>query len=809
MSATPTSTYRLQLSESFGFDAAAQVVPYLARLGISHLYCSPILQAAPGSTHGYDVVDHSKVSADLGGRDGLERLAERVRAHGLGIIVDVVPNHMAMPTPAWNNAALWSVLREGPSSPFATWFDVDWVAQRHAMLMPVLGARIGQVLEADELRLADHDGEPVLRYFDHAFPVRPGTESLPLAELVDEQWYRLANWRVADEELNYRRFFDVDSLMAIRVEDPEVFEATHRTLLDLHQSGVVDGFRIDHPDGLADPREYLRRLAESAPGAWVVVEKILEVDEELPNDWPCAGTTGYDALRRATGVLADPTAERALTRAWEAVAIPEHRDYDACVATSKRHVVTTSLRAEVAHLADLAHTICLDDVTFRDLTHHRLELALVELLVAFGVYRAYVVPGEQVPATSHAEIEAAVLAAVATEPDLTDEVRAVAALASSTRATHASFVRRFQQTSGPVMAKGVEDTAFYRWNRLLALNEVGGDPGRAWDLPDTVHSWARRQQDTWPAAMTTLSTHDTKRSEDTRAQLLAVSEHPDVWARSFEAWQRRGATRAPMDLLPETDYAVWQLTLGAWPISPDRLLPAVRKSLREAKTQTSWATPDEAYEEAVLGYVEANLDDAHLTTALDESLATVAESIRAITLGQKLLQLCLPGVPDVYQACELLDRSLVDPDNRRPVDFDSRERTLALLDGGQAPTGLAEEKLLVTASALRLRRERPAGFACGGYTPLATTTTHAFGFLRGDEVACLLTRRFAALAEQGGWGAAEVVIPAGTWREVLTGREVPGGPAPLATLLDPQTALPVALLVRVGREGPTDQVRSA
>ena len=386
------ATYRLQLRPEFTFDDAAAVAPYLADLGVTHLYLSPILQAAPGSAHGYDVVDHSRLNAELGGDDGFDRLAAAARAAGLGIVVDVVPNHVAIPTPASLNPVLWSVLRDGPAAPEARWFDVDWSVERRALLMPVLGDPIGRCLSRGEIHLDRSGDEPLVRYFDHVLPVRPGTEDLPLPELLDRQWYRLAHWRVAAEELNYRRFFDVDTLAGIRMEVPEVFEATHRLLVQRHAAGDVDGFRIDHPDGLADPRGYLRDLAAATGGAWTVVEKILEGEEHLPEDWACAGTTGYDALNRVMGALVDPAGAEPLTAVWLELA-GGPRAFEDCAEEAKRQNLAGTLHAEVNRLADLAAEICQDDIMLRDHTRRGIEEALVELLVAFDVYRAYVRPG--------------------------------------------------------------------------------------------------------------------------------------------------------------------------------------------------------------------------------------------------------------------------------------------------------------------------------------------------------------------------------------------------------------------------------
>lgn len=827
----PVSTYRLQVRPGFGFDDVAGVTGYLQALGVSHAYLSPVLQPAPGSAHGYDVVDHSRLSEAAGGRPAFDRMVIALREHGLSAIADVVPNHMAVPTPARLNAALWSVLRDGPGSPYARWFDVDWTVPDRSLLMPVLGGRIGQVLDAGELRLdsgGGPDGEPVLRYYDHEFPVRPGTEDLPLPELVERQWYRLAWWRTADDELNYRRFFDVDTLAAVRVEDPVVFEATHRLLLDLVAEGALSGLRIDHPDGLADPRGYLRRLAEATGGVWVVVEKILEGDERLAADWPCAGTTGYDALQRICGLFIDPAGAAPLSAVLaEVTQAPV--EFPDVVDEAKREIITYTLNAEVQRLTDLLVDICHADLHLRDHTRRMLQEAVIELLVAMDRYRAYVVPGEPAPAESVHVVDEAAARARERLPgegrDALDVVRELvlarpAAAAQTAQEQRAEFAVRFQQTCGPVMAKAVEDTSFYRWHRLVALNEVGGDPTRFGVSAEEFHGYANRLEADWPLTMTTLSTHDTKRSEDARARLAVLSEVPADWAAAVRAWreaaQRYGdtpRTSLPGERWPDaaTEYLFWQVLVATWdvrqaaPAAPERIVRYLEKAIREAKQHTSWTRPNADYERTVLQFATGVLADEALMVSVGAFCAQIAAPARVITLGQKLVQLTMPGVPDVYQGTELLDLSLVDPDNRRPVDFDRRRSLLGLLDAGTPPGELPEadridaEKLLVTSRALRLRRDHPEWFVGerATYTPVATSSGNAIAFARGDDagpgVITVATRLPVALVRHGGWYEHTIALPPGTWTDRLTGRVTNGGSAPLDELL---ATLPVALLTR-------------
>jgi (1->4)-alpha-D-glucan 1-alpha-D-glucosylmutase len=815
------STYRLQLGPGLTFADAENVLPYLDTLGATDLYLSPVLQAAPGSTHGYDVVDHTRISETIGGREGLERLAAAAHTRGMGVVLDVVPNHTAVPTPAWHNRALWSVLKHGPESPYASWFDVE-LAEGEGLLMPVLGARVGTVLAAGELVL-DHtvvpgDGsagsgeeQPVLRYHDHLFPVRPETEHLPLAELVGRQHYRLAYWRVADEELNYRRFFDVGSLAGIRVEDEHVFDATHALLLELFHAGVVDGFRIDHPDGLADPRGYLRRLADATGGAWVAAEKILEEDEELPDDWPVAGTTGYDTAWRLHALQVDPDGGAPLARLMHEVT-GEHTTLDDVVEQAERQIVETSLYAETHLLTTMLADICREDVRLRDHTFRSLQDCVVELVVAFGRYRAYVVPGEAAPPAAERVVrEAADVAGSRLDPERHDTLDLVVDLVLGREAgsagrqdedRRAELVVRFQQVCGAVMAKGVEDTAYYRWTHLVSLCEVGGAPGRFGVGPDEVHEHARRTAESWPATMTAGSTHDTKRGEDVRSRTGALAAHADAWTTLVRRLREATTAARPADLDGRTENLLWQTLAGTWteagPIEADRLTAYLVKAAREQKTWTTWTAPDETREEGLVRYATDLLTHPDVVAGFTEWVGQVAPTVRRSVLATKLLQLTLPGVADVYQGTEVTGTSLVDPDNRRPVDLEALAATLAALDAGRTPSGLAEEKLALTAAALRVRRTHPGAFVGedAGYDPLPVTTGRALAFARrdaaGPRVAVVATR----LGDAPGLAEATVVLPepnpGEAWRSVLTGSPVDDGAALLGELLG---SWPVALLV--------------
>jgi (1->4)-alpha-D-glucan 1-alpha-D-glucosylmutase len=791
----PTATYRLQLSSDFGFADVAALADYLAELGVSHAYLSPVLQATPGSTHGYDVVDHTRLSDELGGSSGFATMVSVLRQHGLGVVLDVVPNHMAVPTPEHLNTRLWSVLRDGRESPNARWFDIDWDAQDQRVLLPVLGSSVGEALERGQLHV---DGS-TLRYHDHDFPLAAQTESLSLPAMLAAQHYRLADWHVGVDELNYRRFFDVTSLIAVRVEEPAVFDATHALLLELVDRGLVDGLRIDHPDGLHDPAAYVETLHERTNGCWIVVEKILEHGEHLPDEWRCAGTTGYDALRLVGGIFVDPAGEVPLTSLYNSLT-GETSGFPAVAAQSKRDVVRRVLAAEVSRLVEVLLRIGREDLMLRDVTRKSWRTALEELLVAFPVYRAYVVPGDEPSAQTVAVVESAVDEAAArlrgTALAALPLLRDLALGRRGRSPLRDEFMVRFQQTCGPAMAKGVEDTSFYRWNRLIALNEVGGSPGSFGCSIAEFHDAALHRQQQWPYAMTTLSTHDTKRSEDIRARLFALSELPETWGESIVRWRARTQSYRIRSEWPDptAEYLFWQTLVGAWPIDAVRMAAYLCKAAREAKLHTSWTDPDHEYEQALQAFAERVLGDDELICDVQEFVALLRPRARANLLGQKLLQLTMPGVPDVYQGTEIVNLFLVDPDNRRPVDY---QRLKALL-GSPDPSSDDEErlKLLVTSTALRLRRRHQEWFGTGGdYLPLfayGAARDHLVAFARAGRVVTAVPRFTVSLERAGGWGDTTLPLPDGRFRHCFTNEDF-AGETRVAALFD---GFPVALLVR-------------
>ena len=802
----PVSTHRLQLEPDFTLDDAVAQVRHLAALGITHVYLSPILQATVGSKHGYDVTDHTSVAQGLGGDAGFARLVEAAHEAGLGVVVDVVPNHMTTPTPLSLNRPLWSVLREGRQSAYASWFDVDWDAQDERLLMPVLGAPLDDVLASGEISVGEHEGETVVRYYDHVFPLAPGTDpGLPIGELLAAQHYRLASWTVGDSELNYRRFFDVTSLIAVRVEEPEVFDATHALLVEGIRSGAIDGLRIDHPDGLADPLGYLERLGDATGDAWVVVEKILEGHEQLPHAWRTAGTTGYDALLRIGGLFVDPAGAGPLDDLSTEL-LGERQDLRDIVTQSKRWVVQVMLATEVSRLMRLVAR------ARPDLEEAAARAVLEAMLVGMDRYRVYVRPGAPAGSEDAAELLAAASRGAESASGALDRtvVERLVDLAlgvgdSQDDAARDEFVVRFQQTCGPAMAKAIEDTAYYRYVRLVGLNEVGGDPTQVGLATADFHGFAENLLGEWPQSMTTLSTHDTKRSEDVRARLFVLAERPEAWATWVRAARELATPVRAAELDALTEYFLWQTVVGAWPISEERLQAYALKAIRESKLHTRWTEPNEAYESAVERFLSGVVTTPAIVAHVESWVGSTERETRANVLGQKLVQLTMPGVPDVYQGTDLVDLSLVDPDNRRLVDYADRRDRLIRLDGGATPADLDDEKLLVTTAALRTRREWPECFTGedATYVPVGTGSEHVVAFGRGTGdglgIVTVVTRLAGRLADAGGLGDATLDLPAGRWSDVVSARTFDGGRTRLADLVG-DDGLPVALLVRVRDE---------
>ncbi|MEX0659513.1 MAG: malto-oligosyltrehalose synthase [Egibacteraceae bacterium] len=865
----PCATYRLQLGADLDFAAAGDLVDYLAALGISHLYLSPILTARPGSTHGYDVADPGRVARVLGGEDGLRALSARARAAGLGLVVDIVPNHVGTgpDNPLWE-----TLLAEGPAGPMGRMFDVDWTTPMPPdaagkVVLPILGDQYGRVLHAGELHVAAQAGRWRLRYHEHDLPLSPeseqaleragngdhlgGTPGQPstwsrLHALLEAQHYRLVHWRAGGRLINYRRFFAIDELAAVRVEDPAVFDATHGAVVALVQAGIVDGLRVDHPDGLRDPARYLARLSERTDGAWLVVEKILEADEPLPA-WPVAGTTGYEFANLALGLFVDAGAAPALDE-LDAAFGADTASYAAQSVAAKREQLETDLRADLRRLARALLRVTQLHPEVRDVDDEQCRQVLADVLVALDVYRAYVDP--ETGAATDADVSrvraavgrARARAGAGAPLFLYDFLAEVLTGRAGTSPEHLEVLGRFPQLAGAVMAKGVEDTVFYRYLRLTAVNEVGGDPSHLGVSAAGFHAANAERARRHPTGMLTTATHDTKRGEDVRLRIAALSEMVDQWAAAVHRWRERHAdlvvdTAGGPAPDPQTAYLVYQTAVGVWPLGRGalpgrelvtRLQDYTIKAAREAKRRTTWTDPDGPFEDGVRAFVAGVLDAEHAP-----ELAEVADQAAGIAmvsgLAQVLLRATAPGVPDTYQGTELWDDSLVDPDNRRPVDFAARRRLLLELDAGGDPGELLRAwrdgrvKLWVLVRALRARREHPGAVGeQGAYVPVAVTgrwADHAVAYARvgtdGDALLVVVPRLPGSVMAGTGappvgalWADTALELPdelAGTtWSSLLTGERHAGASSvPLSALC---ATLPVALL-EAGAPGVTRRER--
>lgn len=968
MPALPESTYRLQLHAGFTFRQAIQILPYLRDLGITHCYTSPYLKARPGSTHGYDVIDPQTINPEIGSEEDFAVWLDELRKHGLGHILDIVPNHMGVGT---NENRWWNdVLETGPASRFAGYFDIAWHGSRRPdlhdrVLLPLLGDHYGAVLEKGELRLGFENGQFAVCYYDRRFPVSPATypkilalrpteldrlgrasepdlreyrdiiaalDDLPegcagegprsaersdgqeqlkrrlaslaagstrvrdhiaqnvaifngkpgdpesfdlLDDLLSHQCYRLGYWKVAPDEINYRRFFDVNDLAALSMERPEVFEATHRLVLRLLGEGKLSGLRVDHPDGLFDPREYFLRLQRAylvakgstagavgdaqlveEPPLYVVVEKILAPGEPLPRDWAVAGTTGYDALNVINGLFVDGRNEKPLTDFYDEF-VGRPTDYHELVYRKKLLILDVSLASELEMLAAQLDRLAHQQRRSRDFTHAALHEALRQTIACFPVYRSYISDGP-VREEDRRVIELAVKRAgrrdASTSPAVYEFLRDMLlqeyprGATEQQKAGQRRFAGKFQQVTAPVTAKGIEDTAFYVYNRLVSLNEVGGEPGHFGTAPQAAHEYFRDRQQKWARGLTPLSTHDTKRSEDVRARINVLSEIPDAWRQHVSRWRQINAPhrrRLSSGEAPAAndEYLLYQTLIGAFPPGepgPDghvtfvsRIQAYMQKAMREAKVHTRWTNPDPDYEGGVNEFVARILDPQTGGTFLDDFRAfqeRVSHWGLLNSLSQTILRLTTPGVPDTYQGTELWDLSLVDPDNRRPVDYAQRIQALARMRGEFAAAGsrrselanaLVDQpadgraKLFVTWRTLEARRRYPGLFSTGEYLPLeavGTQADHVFAFMRrlNDIAALVVVPRLitqlasspTALSPAGGvWQQTRLAVPHGSptqWEHIYTGQIL--GPSahegrPALHLGDLLSDFPVAVFI--------------
>jgi (1->4)-alpha-D-glucan 1-alpha-D-glucosylmutase len=831
----PTALYRLQLCPTQQtLDDAGALAGYLAELGISHAFTSPLLQAAKGSTHGYDVVDPTRISNDLGGMEAYFRFSDRLVDAGMGHVLDIVPNHMGISAP---DNPWWSdVLAHGKKSRYAGFFDIEWdfagevdpalVELQGRVLVPVLTRPLREAVLEGEVRLARQDGDLVVLAGGQQLPVTAtdhakreltqrldngGVPAPDLLSLLDRQHYRLTHWRVAGERLNYRRFFTITSLAALRAIDADVFEASHALILELVQRGRVQGLRIDHLDGLRDPELYLERLHRATGGVWTVVEKILEPGERLSPHFRTDGTTGYEVAAVAGGLFVDPAAEPALSALYTSLT-GEEADFHGAARIKRQQLMRGALAPEVRRLTRVLDGAC----DAKRLNRLVASEALIELLSVFPVYRTYLRPGEVPDDEDVRTIDRAIAEAKVQRPDLNAALEMIRELLLSPVDGDArELAYRLQETSGAVMAKGVEDTALYTFNRFVANNEVGADPSTLGVSPAQFHSFCLQRQSEWPLALSATSTHDTKRSEDVRARLYLLSEIPERWETTVREWfARNGRHRRSEQPDPNMEYFIYQTLVGAWPLPVERALPYFEKAAREAKVHTSWTEPNPGYELALGEFTRGLLADDAFRRDVEDLIAPLEPMERMNSLGLTLLKLTAPGIPDIYQGTEIWDFSLVDPDNRRPVDFATRRRLLSQLTESLGPeqilarAGEGLPKLWVIRQALHLRRRHPDLFAAeGAYHPLwprGSKRRHLVAFARSrardgrsEKVVTAVPRLVYSLSNPSakesppGWADTTLELPAGRFVDVLSGTQDLGGVVRASDLF---ARFPVALL---------------
>jgi len=805
----PVSTYRVQFNRDFRFVDALLLLDYLQELGVTDLYASPILKARGGSTHGYDVVDPTKINPEFGTIEEFNELCRELHSRGMGLLLDIVPNHMAasLENPWW-----FDVLEKGPESPYAEFFDVNWESKK--VLLPILGRPYGEALENKELVLRIENGRPVLQYYEQKLPIAAGAENLnteTIESIIGRQHYRLAHWRKAADAINYRRFFDISDLVGLRTDRDDVFEATHAYVLNLVEEGKVSGLRIDHIDGLLDPKAYLDRL----PNMYVVVEKILAGDERLPCDWRAHGTTGYDFTNFVNGAFIDREGFHKLEKT-HAKFTGLSKTFTDVFRERNRQVMKELFAGEVNALLDRLRQLAEDDRHARDLPVEELREALVGATACLPVYRTYI-RDYQISEADRAHIEDAITGA-GSGPAL-DFFRSVLLLEPAwylhqSKPAYLDFVMRWQQFTGPVMAKGLEDTAFYVHNPLVSVNEVGGHPNGP-EIYFGVEEFHRRNLDRhthWRHTMNASSTHDTKRSEDVRARINVLSELPDEWAKTLRRWKRMN----PADTAPDANeqILIYQTLLGAWPIEPDRLKQYVTKALREGKTHTSWIDINEEYERGVLAFVDGLYEHEAFRKDFARLHRKVAYFGALSSLSQLVLKIASPGVPDIYRGTEMWDFSLSDPDNRRAVDFTSRVQLLGDLQKRANPKSLLKTladgrlKMYVIWKLLSFRRTHADLFSQGDYIPLRVEgdrSSHIIAFLRRLHDDCCLVvvpRLCASLTRAGSppigdavWGNTRVELPSevpSQWTNVLTGEDQSSGL--VAQML---RTLPVGVLSKV------------
>jgi len=831
----PRATYRLQFNKDCTLPQAQTLVSYLDELGVSHIYASPLLKAVPGSMHGYDTCDFGELNPELGTPDNFTKLHDELMRHQMGLVMDVVPNHMGI---GRQNNWWWDVLTHGPGSRYAGCFDIDWQAPdprlRGRVALPVLTERYHEALRNGKIRLAEKDGSLLVECGGLTFPASPEsvsaflkrvTDSVPrggpnaisaalaeanhspraLDEFLQLQHYLLMFWRNGDSVLNYRRFFTITSLAGIRIEEPWVFDQVFALVKEWLEKGWVNGLRVDHADGLRYPEQFLRRLRDLAPKAWIVLEKILEPGEPLNALWPVDGTTGYDFLNNLNGVFIDPQGEKPLSDFYSEFT-GDTLDFPAVVRIKKQMIIHDQLSAETGRLTDLLVQISARHWECRDFSRTELADAWTELAGCIPVYRTYVSAGDRPEISKHDVrlIRSAAAGARENRQDLPGELFEFLEdllLLRHRGALEDDFVLRFQQLTGPIMAKAVEDTAFFCYGRFMALNEVGGDPGQfGLSLPG-FHEWCRRQQSLWPGSMAATATHDTKFGGDVRARLALLSERPQEWIEAVRRWSKMNDGKRRRNRPDrKSEYIFYQVLVGAWPLGKDRALEYMQKAAREAKEQTRWRKPSQEFEEALQRFIAEAMEDSKFMADVERFVAPLVDLGWINSLAQTLVKLTATGVPDIYQGAELWDLVLADPDNRRPVDFALRKQCLA-----EAKKLSVEEiwkrrdsglpKMWLIWKVLDCRRRYARFFNPGAaYEPLPVSgakASHVLAYRRGDGAVVVTPRLVRSLS--GDWADTKVGLPAGRWKNILTDSAVESG-----SMKELTERLPMALLVREG-----------
>ncbi|MDN5279248.1 MAG: (1-_4)-alpha-D-glucan 1-alpha-D-glucosylmutase [Clostridiales bacterium] len=850
----PRATYRLQLNSSFNFNDVLEVIDYLKNLGISHVYLSPCLQATSGSTHGYDVVNHNRLNSDLGNKVDFALLCHRLEEAGMGIILDIVPNHMAISGP--ENPWWWDVLENGPSSQYSRYFDVDWHAdsedRSNLILLPILGDHYGIVLENLEFKVKHDYGKFTLNYYENVFPVAPrslpiilelayknsGLKELgfladafmqlphaassdidkiqkrqrdkavledllaslcrnaPAKKLLDEaveqinedcdkldqligrQNYKLAYWKLSKYLVGYRRFFNINSLVGLRMEDDQVFNDSHRLVISLEKENKIDGFRVDHPDGLYDPTGYFIKLRRACPDALIFAEKILEQNENLNSEWPISGTTGYDFLNLANGLFIDQQGFEQLIGHWQKFSGID-LCFDELVYQKKKKIINDVLGSEINRLASDLALICENHRRYRDFGSPQLYQALTEVATGMEIYRTYIQPETgKVPENAQMIITKAIDHAREKKPQLGDYIYDFISdilLLKLRGPEEDNFVRRFQQSTGPIMAKSLEDTVFYIYNPLTSVNEVGSNPKSPATSVTQFHQWCEKIAKKWPLTMLGSSTHDTKRCEDVRARINLLSEIPDKWFSNVKKWAKNNAGYKTSGF-PDanTEYLLYQTLVGCWPIERERISRYMEKAVREAKVHSNWFDPNLEFETSLMSFIERIYADENFISSLETFVKPLIMPGRINSLAQLTLKLTAPGVPDIYQGTERWDNSLTDPDNRRPVDFQTSYEILQETEEKNCREILhhlndAWPKLHIIKTILSLRKKLHIFNEPDSYRPLEVLgpkADFATAFMRGEEVIVIVPRLLFSLKNR--WSTTRIILPEGHWHEIFS-----------------------------------------